>query len=98
MTPLPLPTRRQALVRCGAFALSALVCAGLVSVAALVPAPPGALPAIAAVCIGGPTLASLDLLSSIAVLRAPGDRHRRALRELRSNLAELPETRHPLGL
>ena len=43
-------------------------------------------------------LAALDLLSSIAVLRAPGDRHRRALRELRSTLAELPETHHPLGL
>ncbi|MFL5911350.1 MAG: hypothetical protein ACJ768_12340 [Gaiellaceae bacterium] len=68
------------------------------SVAALDHAPPAALPAIAAVCIGGPTLAALDLLSSIAVLRAPGDRHRRALRELRSHLAELPETHHPLGL
>jgi hypothetical protein len=43
-------------------------------------------------------LAALDLLSSIAVLRAPGERHRRALRELRSHLAELPETHHPLGL
>jgi hypothetical protein len=81
-----------------ACALTAVVCAGLVSVAALAPAPPAALPAIAAVCIGGPTIAALDLLSSISVLRAPGDRHRRALRELRSHLAELPETHHPLGL
>jgi hypothetical protein len=81
-----------------ACALTALVCAGLVSVAALEPAPPAVIPAIVAVCIGGPMLAALDLLSSIAVLRTPGDRHRRALRELRSHLAELPETHHPLGL
>jgi hypothetical protein len=89
---------RQALMRCLTFALSALVCAGLMSVAALEPAPPAALPAIVMVCIGGPTFASLDLLSSIAVLRAGRYRHRRALRELRSHLAELPETHHPLGL
>src|SRR4051794_16345753 len=100
MRPLPLPTRRQAIARCVLCVVTALVCAGLMAAAALVPAPPAALPVIALVCVGAPSLAALDVLVSVAVLRATRDRglDKRALSELRRRLDRLPETRHPLGL
>ena len=100
MSPRPLPTRTQAIVTCVLCAVTALVCAGLLTFAALVPAPPAVLPEVALVCVGAPIVAALDVLASVAVLRAtrPAGLDKRALVELRRGLERLPETRHPLGL
>jgi hypothetical protein len=99
MSSQPLPTRRQAILMCAFVALTALMCAGLLSAATLVPAPPAVLPFIIAICIGGPMFAAWELRPSIAVLRAHrGSRSRdvRALAELRRYLDQLPEIDHPL--
>ena len=72
--------------------LVVLACAGLVSAAALVPAPPLVLPLIAIVSIGGPMTVTPELQAGIAALRGQRD----AIAALRRNLAELPETTHPL--
>jgi hypothetical protein len=100
MSPRPLPTRRQAILACVFVALSTLTCAGLVSAAVLVPAPPVVVPFLVIACIGCPMGAALELPASIAVLRAArrlrGDA--RLLDELRRHLRQLPETQHPLDL
>jgi hypothetical protein len=84
---------------CAFVVMTALMCAGLLSAAALVPAPPVMLPFIIAICIGGPMFAARELRPSVAVLRAHrGVRSRdvRALRQMRRYLDALPETEHPL--
>src|SRR4051812_8089026 len=102
MPSMPLPTRRRARVVCVYVALTALVCAGVLSVAVLAGAPPLALPFIAAICIGCPIMASWDLPMAIAVLRAMRRKDNaidwRAVAAFRRNLDQLPETQHPLGL
>jgi hypothetical protein len=101
MTYSPLPTYRQAIVTCTLTVVTALVCAGLLSAAALVPAPPVVLPLVVGVCVGLPMLATWWSSSSLAVLRhgRPGKRlDERALGELRRELDRLPEVGHPLGL
>ena len=76
------------------------------SAAALVPAPPPALPVLVAVCIGLPLIAAWELPAAVAALRVwrrgsadaglePMDGT--SLWELRRRLQELPETEHPLG-
>ena len=85
-------SRRQAIARIAFALLVVLACAGLVSAAALVPAPPLVLPLIAIVSIGGPMTVTPELQAGIAALR----RQRDAIAALRRNLAELPETTHPL--
>lgn len=101
MTPRPLPNRRQAVFTCVACAITVLVCAALMTAAALVPAPHVVIPAAALVCICLPIIAAVDVLASIAVVRASRadvlDR-KRAVSEMRRRLDSLPETRHPLGL
>lgn len=98
-----MPDPRQALLTCALAATAAIACAGLVVAAALVPAPPAALPLLVALCIGCPLLAAWDLPVAVTVLRL-----RRAgpvtptldegtLDELRERLDQLPETEHPLG-
>jgi hypothetical protein len=87
---------------CVCVALTALICAGLLSAAVLVPAPPLVVPLIVATCIGCPMLGALALPSSLAVLRA-GRARRRApdahlLDDMRRYLQQLPETQHPLDL
>ena len=81
---------------CVFVALTTLTCAGLVSAAVLVPAPPVVVPFLVATCIGCPMGAALELPASIAVLRA--GRHARLLADLRRDLRRLPETQHPLDL
>jgi hypothetical protein len=93
MTSRPLPTRQRAAAACVFAAITALVCAGLLSAAVLAPAPAAVVPFIVAVCIGCPVVAAWDLPASIAVLRSS-----RALVTLRRSLDRLPETQHPLGL
>ena len=109
-TPSPVfPSRRQAILRCAFAALTALMCAGLLSAAALVPAPPAMLPFLVVMCVGLPMAAACELPAAIAALRRAGDgRGRRsgwrsgldtrALEALRRQLDQLPETQHPLGL
>jgi hypothetical protein len=89
----PLPSPRQALLTCVLTATAAVACAGLLTAAALVPAPPAALPFLIAVCVGCPLLAAWELPGAVAVLWAG----RSTLRELRHRLDDLPETEHPLG-
>jgi hypothetical protein len=99
MTSQPLPSYRQAIATCVFTGLTGLVCAGLLSAAALVPAPTPMLPFIVAVCVGYPMLAALQSSSSLTVLRQRWPRRqrdRRALLELRRELDRLPETGHPL--
>jgi hypothetical protein len=89
-------------------ALTAFSCAALVTAAALAPAPRAVLPFLAVICIGCPMAAACELPAAIAGLRAGKGRanHRRrrgsridvrALDALRRELAQLPETPHPLG-
>ena len=85
-------SRREAIARIAFAVLVVLACVGLISAAALVPAPPLVLPLIAIVSVGGPMTVTRELQAGIAVLR----RHRHAIATLRRNLAELPETAHPL--
>jgi hypothetical protein len=107
MTSRPLPSHWQAILRCALTALTAVVCACLLGAAALVPAPPAVLPFIIAACVGCPMLAAWESSLSVAVLRrtssnaddaSAGLLDSRAVRRLRRELAQLPETRHPLGL
>jgi hypothetical protein len=108
MTSRVLPTRRRAIRLCVFAALTALMCAGLLTAAALVPAPTAVLPLLVVICIGCPMVAACELPSAIAGLRAGRGGQRRAgrrpsrvdvraLAALRRELAQLPETRHPLG-
>jgi hypothetical protein len=85
-------TRREAIARIVFAVLVALACAGLVSAAALVPAPPDVLPLVAIVSVGGPMAVTGELQAGIKALQ----RRRRALAVLRRHLAQLPETAHPL--
>jgi hypothetical protein len=104
--PAPPPlTRGRALLRCAFVAVTALLCAGLLCAAALVPAPPAVLPLVVVVCIGTPMVAACELPGAIAGLRRRGGRAGRArrldsreLEALRRQLDALPETQHPLGL
>jgi hypothetical protein len=90
------PTRLKALLTCVFVVLLALACAGLVTAAALVPAPPAMLPFVVATGIGCPMLAALELPKSLAVLRRGARARRALLAEMRRYLRQLPETRHPL--
>jgi hypothetical protein len=99
MTARPLPSYREALATCVFAVVTAAVCAVLMSAAALVPAPPAALPVVVTVCIACPMLAAWQASSSLPVLRLGRPRGRldeRALAELRRELDRLPETAHPL--
>src|SRR3954451_21999556 len=101
-------TRRQAVLRCLYVAFTAVMCAALLSAAALVPAPPVVLPFLVVVGVGCPMVAACELPGAIAGLRATRrvtGRGRRvaaldegALETLRRQLDGLPETRHPLDL
>lgn len=90
----------RSLVACGFAAVTAIVAAGLLTAAALVPAPLPAIPFLIVVCIAGPMVAACELPDAVAVLR----RERRHGREARAHdvllreLAALPERDHPLGL
>ncbi|HEU4974908.1 MAG TPA: hypothetical protein VFT50_07425 [Baekduia sp.] len=88
---------RRAVRACVFVAVTAFMCAGLLSAAVLIPAPPVALPMILAVCIGLPMAAAFELPTAVSVLRG-ARRRRRDLSALRRELELLPETQHPLGL
>ena len=92
--------RRDVLVAGALTAVTAAICASLLAVAVLVPAPAAVLPLVAIVALGCPMFAVWELARRIGP--ADGGAEPRldaeALRELRRALARLPETRHPLGL
>jgi hypothetical protein len=99
MDPYTIPTRRRAILVCAFVALTASMCAALLSAAALVPAPPTILPFLVVVCIGCPMVAACELPRAIADLRATRrSLDPRELETLRRELDSLPETQHPLGL
>jgi cyanate permease len=91
MTTHPSLTRRQAITQVLFAVAAALICAGLVGAAALVPAPHVILPFVIVVGIGVPMAVAADLPRAIAALRRD-----RAIAALRRHLARLPETAHPL--
>jgi hypothetical protein len=101
MPPSPC-TRRHALLRCAFVAVTALMGAGLLCAAALVPAPPVVLPLLVVVCIVSPMAAACELPGAIAALRRGAARapalDSQALARLRRQLDSIPETEHPLGL
>jgi len=99
MRSTSVPTRRQVLLVAVAVVMTVLVCGGLLTAAALVPAPTVVLPFIVVSCVGLPTIASLELRRSL--LRSGAARWRRGsdaklLAEMRRYLEQLPETTHPL--
>lgn len=103
--PQALPSSRQALMSCVLAGAVAIVCAGLLTAATLVPAPPAAVPFLVLVCIGCPVFAAWEIPVAMAVIRgrrANRAAHRRqldpeAVGALRRSLDDLPETEHPLG-
>jgi hypothetical protein len=84
-------TRRRAILLCVFAGAVALVCAGLVIAAALVPAPPAVLPFVVVVGIGVPMIVTLELPPAIATLR-----NARVVSAFRRGLDRLPEASHPL--
>jgi hypothetical protein len=95
--------RRDVLVACALTAGTAAICASLLAVALLVPAPAPVLPLVAVVALGCPMFAVWELARRLGPCdEADGGAEPRldaeALHELRRALARLPETRHPLGL
>ncbi|MFL5825522.1 MAG: hypothetical protein ACJ76V_03260 [Thermoleophilaceae bacterium] len=78
--------------------MTGLTCAGLLSAAALVPAPKAALPFAVVVCIACPMLVTLEVPPALAALRRNRRLDSDALAKLRQTLDRLPETEHPLGL
>ena len=96
----PIRTRREAVLTCTFVALTAVICAGLMSAAVLVPAPLAVLPLIVATCIGCPMLAALQLPALAVALREGRARRwapdARLLADMRRYLRQLPETQHPL--
>jgi hypothetical protein len=78
-----------------------LACGGMLSAAALVPAPAAMLPFIVTVCVVVPMVVALESTSALAVLRQHWSQRRlaaRAVGKLRRELDRLPETGHPLDL
>jgi hypothetical protein len=98
MSPHDVHTRRHAIAQCAFVAVTALMCAGLLSAAALVPAPPAVLPLLVVIGIGCPMVAACGLPAAITCLRRRKPIDTRALDALRRQLDALPETQHPLGL
>jgi len=101
MPPAAQRTRRRAIVHCLFVALTAVMCAALLTAAALVPAPPVVLPLLVIVGIGCPMAAACELPRALAGLRRPAPPRAvdsGAVAALRRQLDALPETQHPLGL
>ena len=96
--PLITPARARLVLL--AALVTALISAGVCSLAILAHAPVPAVPLVVAICIGCPLFAAWDVPVALASLRADrAERHRgQALTSLRRSLERLPETDHPLGL
>jgi hypothetical protein len=102
-----LPTRRRAALRCAAALLTAAVCLGAVGAAMLAPSVPSVMAVLMLSLLAPRVLAACNPRIALLVVRvhrgrdrcylplSPG--RRRAIAELRRELAALPETRHPSG-
>jgi len=81
---------------CAACCLAAVVVAAAVALllaAALAPAPAAVLPLVVLAGVGMPMVVAYELPPAVASLRA----HRSLVTALRRDLAQLPETVHPLS-
>jgi len=87
-------TYRQAILNLVLVAATLVACAGLLTGAALAPAPALAQPFIVVVCLGFTAAIASCAPDSLRVLRGS----RNALDHLRRQLDQLPEVEHPLGL
>jgi hypothetical protein len=86
-------TLTQARVDCCLAAVAVAAAVGLLLGAALAPAPPAVLPLVLLAGVGVPMLVAYDLPPAVSSLRA----HRRLVTAMRRDLAQLPETSHPLS-
>ena len=75
--------------------LVSLMCVGVLTAAALVPAPAVMQPFVVIVCVGLAMAAASELPEAIAALRRT---KALTLEALQRQLDALPETEHPLGL
>ena len=85
-------TWTQACADCCLAALVVAAAVGLLLAAALAPAPPAVLPFVVLVGVAMPMVVAYQLPPAVASLRA----HRRLATAVRRDLAQLPETAHPL--
>jgi hypothetical protein len=93
------PSRRHAVLICVSALVVLLMAAGLCSAAILAHAPPAVVPLIAISCVGLPLLAACRLPVAVAALRAKSPPlSDLSLADLRRDLNQLPETKHPFGL
>jgi hypothetical protein len=87
---------------CTFVALTAVICAGLMTAAVLVPAPLAVVPLVVVTCIGCPMLAAVHVPALAAAWRErrtkSGAADARLLADMRRYLRQLPETQHPLDL
>jgi hypothetical protein len=93
------PSRRHAILICVSALVVLLMAAGLCSAAILAHAPPAVVPLIAISCAGLPLLAACRLPVAVAALRTKSPPlSELSLADLRRDLNQLPETKHPFGL
>jgi hypothetical protein len=92
-TPVPRGGALTLLVAVMAALLSMAICAAAI----VAPAPVGAVPLVVVICMLSPLLAGYEVARVLSG-RHGGLAGRWALARLRSALARLPETEHPLGL
>jgi hypothetical protein len=86
-------TLTKACADCCWAAVVVVAAVGLLLAAALVPAPAAVLPLIVLAGVGMPMVVAYELPPAVASLRA----RRSLVTRLRRDLAELPETSHPLS-
>lgn len=87
-------TLRQAVLNLVLVAATLVMCAALLTAAALAPAPSLAQPLIVVVCLGFTAAIACQAPDSLRVVRGSRDARER----LRHQLEQLPEVEHPLGL
>jgi hypothetical protein len=85
-------TWTRACADCCVAAVVVAAAVGLLLAAALVPAPPAVLALVVLVGVGMPMLVAYELPQAVSSLRT----HRRLVTAMRRELAQLPETAHPL--
>jgi hypothetical protein len=94
MTVTATNLHRQALANLLLVGFALLATAGLLTAAALAPAPTAVQPVLSVVCVCFAAVMASSAPASVAVLRSSRD----AVGRMRRQLAELPEAEHPLGL
>ena len=86
-------TWTQACAECCLAAVVVVAAVGLLLAAALAPAPPAVLPLVMLAGVGLPMAVAYELPPAVSSFRA----HRTLVTAMRRDLAQLPETPHPLG-